>query len=90
MWLAEKSVTQMLDIHKKTLRRKVKSGEWNVPFSTLGNKYYYNSEALEKMLLENSTTIQYEPEKRKPSRRLQVPNRTQRRAAVRVNESAGS
>jgi predicted site-specific integrase-resolvase len=55
-WLPEKIAAEMIGYAPKTLRRKAKSGEWEINWAAVqGRRYRYSESDINNLLLSNST-----------------------------------
>lgn len=55
-WIPEKEAAELVGRKPQALRKNVKSGKWEVPYSAInGRKYFYSVKGIEKLITNHSS-----------------------------------
>lgn len=56
IWIAEKDLAEMVGRHPRTVRRLIKAGTWNIPFTAPNNRrFMYSKKGVEHFLNNHSS-----------------------------------
>lgn len=54
-WIPEKTAAQLVQLHPRTLRRKVKNGAWSITYLAIeGRRFQYSKSDLDKFINQNA------------------------------------